>query len=112
MKRWKKVLIWVVSILVLLGVGGLFAANYAADKMIASLAASLEAELNVVEDTPGTEQAETPSGSDTPTSSEGTEKDPADKSNIGNEASKPSSTGEKDLEYARRRSWLQYSLNS
>ncbi|MGI2294929.1 hypothetical protein [Paenibacillus sp. GXUN7292] len=45
MKRWKKIVIWVASIIVLLGIGGLFAANYAADRLIASLAASLEAEL-------------------------------------------------------------------
>ncbi|WP_214627179.1 hypothetical protein [Paenibacillus agaridevorans] len=45
MKTWKKVLIWVASIIVVLGVGGLFAANYAMDKMIAQLSASLEDEL-------------------------------------------------------------------
>jgi ribosomal protein L12E/L44/L45/RPP1/RPP2 len=45
MKTWKKVLIWVASIVVVLGVGGLFAANYAMDKMIAQLSASLEEEL-------------------------------------------------------------------
>lgn len=45
MKTWKKVLIWAASIIVVLGVGGLFAANYAMDKMIAQLSASLEDEL-------------------------------------------------------------------
>ncbi|RJE83615.1 hypothetical protein D3P07_25015 [Paenibacillus sp. 1011MAR3C5] len=45
MKKWKKVLIWVASIIVVLGVGGLFAANYAMDRMIASLANSLETDL-------------------------------------------------------------------
>jgi len=45
MKRWKKVIIWAGSIIIVLGVGGLFAANYAADRLIASLAASLEAEI-------------------------------------------------------------------
>lgn len=44
-KRWKKILIWTASIIVLLGIGGLFAANYAMDRMIAQLSASLEDEL-------------------------------------------------------------------
>lgn len=45
MKTWKKVLIWAASIIVVLGVGGLFAANYVMDRMIAQLSASLENEL-------------------------------------------------------------------
>ncbi|WP_141502223.1 TraB/GumN family protein [Paenibacillus luteus] len=45
MKKWKKVLIWVASIIVILGVGGLFAANYAVDKLISSLSESLENEI-------------------------------------------------------------------
>ncbi|OUS69944.1 hypothetical protein B1748_29875 [Paenibacillus sp. MY03] len=45
MKTWKKVLIWAGSIIVVLGIGGLFAANYVMDKMIAQLSASLEDEL-------------------------------------------------------------------
>jgi len=100
MKRWKKVLIWVVAILVLLGIGGLFAANYAADKMIASLAASLEADLDT-EEPIGTAEPDTSSNSnsESPTPSEGTKKDPVDNSNKGNEASKPSDDGKKDTGY-------------
>ncbi|CAM4523583.1 hypothetical protein FHS16_003354 [Paenibacillus endophyticus] len=45
MKKWKKVLIWVVSVIVVLGIGGLFAANYAVNKLIASLSDSLENEI-------------------------------------------------------------------
>lgn len=37
MKRWKKVVIWVASIVVVLGIGGLFAANYAVDKVLNSM---------------------------------------------------------------------------
>jgi hypothetical protein len=44
-KKWKKILIWIASIIVVLGIGGLFAANYVMDKMLASLAGSLEEEL-------------------------------------------------------------------
>lgn len=44
-KKWKKILIWVASIIVVLGVGGLFAANYAVDKLISTLAADLENDL-------------------------------------------------------------------
>jgi len=98
MKRWKKVLIWVISILVLLGIGGLFAANYVADRMIASIAASLDTGL-IVEDTPGTEQPDKATGTDEPKSSQETEKEPVDKNNKPNEESKPSNTGEKDSGY-------------
>lgn len=61
-KRWKKILIWTAAVIVVLGVGGLFAANYAMDRMIASLANSLEDELLEV---PVTEATAPPSeGSD------------------------------------------------
>jgi hypothetical protein len=36
-KRWQKVSIWLVSIAIVLGVGGLFAANYAVDKVLNSM---------------------------------------------------------------------------
>ena len=45
MKKWKKILIWVASIIVIIGVGGIFAANYAVDKVISTLAADLENDL-------------------------------------------------------------------
>lgn len=61
MKTWKKVIIWGASIIVVLGVGGLFAANYAMDRMIAQLSASLEDEL--VEEVI-TMPTDTPSGGD------------------------------------------------
>lgn len=65
-KRWKKIVIWTVSIIFLLGIGGLFAANYAMDKMIASLADSLESDL--IEDSLAEAPVETsdPSGKDEP----------------------------------------------
>ncbi|MBY0013618.1 hypothetical protein [Paenibacillus typhae] len=44
MKRWKKVLIWTLSVIVVLGVGGLFAANYAVDKLMNSMAGGFEVE--------------------------------------------------------------------
>ncbi|WP_342410098.1 hypothetical protein [Paenibacillus sp. FSL R10-2778] len=43
-KRWKKILIWTLSVLVVLGVGGLFAANYAVDKLMNSMAEGLDLE--------------------------------------------------------------------
>lgn len=76
MKKWKKVLIWVASIVVVLGIGGLFAANYAVDKLISTLAADLENDL-LVEDVlnetnnsekpndTGTEESESPDGEKT-----------------------------------------------
>lgn len=36
-KRWKKILLWTLSVIVVLGVGGLFAANYAVDKLMSSM---------------------------------------------------------------------------
>lgn len=44
-KKWKKILIWTASIIVVLGVVGLFAANYAVDKLISTLAEDLENDL-------------------------------------------------------------------
>lgn len=44
-KKWKKILIWSGLVIVILGVGGLFAANYAVDKLISTLAADLENDL-------------------------------------------------------------------
>lgn len=37
MKRWKKVVLWVASILIVFAIGGAFAANYAVDKMLGSM---------------------------------------------------------------------------
>ncbi|URN93997.1 MAG: hypothetical protein NAG76_19570 [Candidatus Pristimantibacillus lignocellulolyticus] len=37
MKRWKKVVLWIASILVVVAIGGAFAANYAIDKMLGSM---------------------------------------------------------------------------
>lgn len=65
MKRWKKVLIWVASIIVVLGVGGLITANYVMDRMIASLANSLESEL-VVEVDNGNVEPDKPNGEEAP----------------------------------------------
>jgi hypothetical protein len=36
-KRWKKILLWTLSVIVVLGIGGLFAANYAVDKLMNSM---------------------------------------------------------------------------
>lgn len=43
-KRWKKILLWSLSVIVVLGVAGLFAANYAVDKLMSSMAGGLELE--------------------------------------------------------------------
>lgn len=45
--RWKRFILWAASIVVLLGVSGLFAMNYAMDKFISSMAASLDEEINL-----------------------------------------------------------------
>lgn len=43
-KRWKKILLWMLSVIVVLGVGGLFAANYAVDKLMNSMADGFDLE--------------------------------------------------------------------
>lgn len=65
MKRWKKVVIWISSIIVVLGITGLFVANYAIDKFLSALATesvvveeTAESNGQVVEE--GTVVAETP----------------------------------------------------
>ncbi|MEK4060369.1 MULTISPECIES: hypothetical protein [Paenibacillus] len=58
-KRWKKVLAWSLSVILVLAIGGLFAANYAVDKLMTSMAGGLDLESDnaldsqtVVEETP------------------------------------------------------------
>ncbi|GKU77031.1 hypothetical protein [Paenibacillus sp. L3-i20] len=60
-KKWKKILIWTVSIIFVLGVGGLFAANYAMNKLISSLSSSLE--ISAQEERPVETTVPTPSES-------------------------------------------------
>lgn len=45
-KRWKKVLAWSLSIIIVLAIGGLFAANYAVDKLMTSMAGGLDLETD------------------------------------------------------------------
>lgn len=45
-KRWKKVLFWTLSVIVVLGVAGLFAANYAVDKLMNSMADGFDVEAD------------------------------------------------------------------
>ncbi|MBW4084523.1 hypothetical protein [Paenibacillus sp. S150] len=54
-KRWKKVLFWTLSVIVVLGVAGLFAANYAVDKLMSSMADGFDVEA---EDTADIAQGE------------------------------------------------------
>jgi hypothetical protein len=46
-KRWKKILAWSLSVVLVLVIGGLFAANYAVDKLMSSMAGSLELDTEV-----------------------------------------------------------------
>ncbi|RAP74015.1 hypothetical protein [Paenibacillus montanisoli] len=45
MKRWKRVALWIATILIVLGASGAFVANYAVNKAIGSLASNLETDL-------------------------------------------------------------------
>lgn len=45
-KRWKKVLAWSLSVVIVLAIGGLFAANYAINKLMTSMAEGIELESN------------------------------------------------------------------
>lgn len=49
-KRWKKVLAWSLSVVIVLAIGGLFAANYAIDKLMTSMAEGIEVESNNASD--------------------------------------------------------------
>lgn len=63
MKRWKKILIWIVSIVVVLGIGGLFAANYAVDRLMNQMAEGFDLETDepdVVVNEAGTAPTEAP----------------------------------------------------
>src|SRR5690606_12640809 len=80
MKKWQKVTIWVASILIVLVVGGLFAANYAVDKVLDSMVGMSIDDL-LEEDT---EASTTPDEVDTTSPIEGEDK--ADGSNISNQS--------------------------
>jgi len=54
-KRWPKVLLWTLSIVVVLGVGGLFAANYAIDKFLEQMVAEIDMG-EIVADTGGSDK--------------------------------------------------------
>ncbi|MBD2847562.1 hypothetical protein IDH44_20420 [Paenibacillus sp. IB182496] len=41
MKRWKKIMLWSLSILLVLGIGGLFAANYVINRFLESMVADI-----------------------------------------------------------------------
>lgn len=43
-KRWKKMLVWSLSVVLVIVIGGLFAANYAVDKLMTSMAGGLDLE--------------------------------------------------------------------
>ncbi|MHA6533620.1 hypothetical protein [Paenibacillus sp. BAC0078] len=45
-KRWKKILIWTLSVVVVLGIAGLFAVNYAVDKLMNSMAGGFNVEAD------------------------------------------------------------------
>ncbi|NUU59631.1 hypothetical protein [Paenibacillus agri] len=58
-KKWKKIVFWTLSIIIVLGVGGAFAANYAVDKLMNSMADGfdLDAEDPVVADGSGNDKS-------------------------------------------------------
>lgn len=66
-KRWPKVLLWTLSIVVVLGVGGLFAANYAIDKFLEQMVAEIDMG-EIVADTGGSDK---PNGGTEPAGSGG-----------------------------------------
>lgn len=49
-KRWKKVLVWSLSVVLVIVIGGLFAANYAVDKLMTSMAGGLDLEQDNTSD--------------------------------------------------------------
>lgn len=65
-KRWKKVLAWSLSVVIVLAIGGLFAANYAIDKLMTSMAEGLDLESNNASDGEAVLQA-TPTSTTVPT---------------------------------------------
>lgn len=85
-KRWKKVLAWTLSVMLVLGIGGLFAANYVFDRLMSSMADGF-----VIEDEPATdgEPVSTPtpdSGTSEPAGGGGANTDEAAGGNSGEEA--------------------------
>jgi hypothetical protein len=102
-KRWKKVLIWTLSVIVVLGVGGLFAANYAVDKLMNSMADGFDVEANdtgnvpqgqvvepaVAESDPSAEPSATDAPESTPATEDSVNKDKTDGQQPVSDPSKP-----------------------
>jgi hypothetical protein len=59
-QRWKKILLWSLSIIVVLGVGGIFAANYAVDKLMNSMVEGFELESTETVDISSNDPSSTP----------------------------------------------------
>lgn len=89
MKRWKKVLIWTLSVIVVLGVGGLFAANYAVDKLMNSMADGFDVEADDTASVPQGQVIEPVVAESDPTAEPAASADPAPASSP---ASTPAST--------------------
>lgn len=67
-KRWKKVLAWSLSVVIVLAIGGLFAANYAVDKLMTSMAEGIDLETENVPDSETVVEA-TPAATPAPSAS-------------------------------------------
>jgi len=71
MKKWQKVSIWIVSIVIVLVVGGIFAANYAVDKVLNSMVGMSVDDL-LEEETSDASSNDSPSKASPSTSGEST----------------------------------------
>ncbi|GGF58967.1 hypothetical protein GCM10010912_00180 [Paenibacillus albidus] len=70
-KRWKKIVLWTLSVVVVLAVGGLFAANYAVDKLMNSMAEGFDLEAEETTATGGG-QVDQPASTDAPAATDST----------------------------------------
>ncbi|MGN7763278.1 hypothetical protein [Paenibacillus sp. 22594] len=67
-KRWKRILVWSLSVVIVLAVGGLFTANYAVDRLMSSMAGGLDLESE--DTTPIADQAAITDPTSAPVSNE------------------------------------------
>ncbi|OKP89375.1 hypothetical protein A3842_04665 [Paenibacillus sp. P3E] len=67
-KKWKKILVWSLSVVIVLAVGGLFAANYAVDRLMSSMAGGLDLESD--DTAPVTDQVAIADPTSTPVSTD------------------------------------------
>lgn len=75
-KKWTKILAWTLSVIIILGIGGVFAANYAVNKLMNSMAEGLESETGGIAEPQVSAAPDSPTATVVPQETESTNTKP------------------------------------